>query len=123
MTSSSTNPAIANAFAIESSSTHGGQALVYIATAEEMEGVGRGVNSKVALEKEVGFSVTPLEFDERAGVSITASESRQILKEMGINVPSQIRGASRLEDVLQSTPLMTRAEVNYYVAKAILLHR
>ncbi len=112
----STDPAIATAFATESS--RHGRGVVHIATPEDLVGIeiGQG-NVLQKIEKELGVDIEPKEFAERASITITVDQARTILKEMGIELPHNIN-KSNLSDVLRDLPSMTLEQITEFVSKA-----
>jgi len=119
-TPTSTNPAIATLFATESERY--GSGVLHIASSSELKGVTTTANVLQGIEKEVVFDMLPSEFAQKAGVTITAAESRSILKEMGVNIPSNVT-KENLSSLALSMPNMSQFDINYFVTKALFLRK
>ena len=68
------------------------------------------------LEMEMGASVTPSIFAQRAPYSISAKSSVEILNDMGLGVQSSVTG--NLSNVLRQYPPMTPAQIGEYIQRA-----
>jgi hypothetical protein len=117
VTPTSTDPVVATLFGTESEAF--GQGVVHIATPGSLEGV-EIIEGNVlrGLESEVGVGLRPAEFAGRADITITSGQARQILSEMGIDVPTQIGGKAGLDTALRSTPRLTPAQIQEFVNRA-----
>ncbi|HEY4082292.1 MAG TPA: LysM peptidoglycan-binding domain-containing protein [Burkholderiaceae bacterium] len=82
--------------------------------------MGADTTPLVQLERELGASVTPDVFAQRAPYSISARDSLNILNDMGLNVQSHVTGD--LSDVLRSHPAMTPQQVQQYIQQATKLN-
>ena len=120
ITPASTDPVVATIFATESSNY--GRGVVYIATSEDLAGasIGQG-NVLAATELEVGVGLAPSEFAGRAGLTVSASQARAILQEMGVSIPTSIRGPAGVTEALANTPRLTPAQISQFIERAIEL--
>ncbi len=114
-TPTSTSPAVATVFAQESAQF--GEAVVQIATEAEMQGVQRGTNVLSAMEKEVGFNMSPTSFAQSAGGQISLAESRSILSNMGVNIPKNVT-KSNMSEVISNLPNLSTKQINTYYQEA-----
>ncbi len=115
----STDPLVSTAFAIEAETTNGGQGVVYILRSSDLSGVTVGAGSWFAeLEKEVSLNLPPLEVADRAELSVSATDARGILQDMGFQLPSRIQGKSRLTEVLRETPRLSPEQIEEFISKA-----
>ena len=90
VTPTSSDPAKATVFATEGDNF--GNGVMHIATPQDLDGVTPSgpIGYRTELESEVGLNIRPAEFAERASITITSQEARDILRDMGIHVPNQI---------------------------------
>ncbi|MCP3060238.1 DUF6531 domain-containing protein [Myxococcus sp. K38C18041901] len=113
----STDPLVATLFAAESAS-HGGEAVVLIATRRDLEGVKfEEGNIFAGLEREFGATIPPLEFEAKAGIKLPLEIARKILKEMGYSMPPKIHGKTMLEERLKSSSRLTSEQIDEFVRK------
>jgi len=116
ITPTSLDPAVSTIFATESAQY--GSGVVYIATAADLTKVGFDVEANVLrkIEKEVAVTLKPLEFAQKASLSVSAEKAREILKGMGINIPAKItkEGISQL---LKDTPKMSSEQIETFIKK------
>jgi hypothetical protein len=100
---------------------------VQIALAEDLSGVARvGGNvspTLAAREAEVGVALQPLQFADRASITITAPEARTILAQMGVAVPGSIRSPESLAQWLQEVPTLSSAQVAEFLRRAAELRK
>ncbi|HEU5381384.1 MAG TPA: RHS repeat-associated core domain-containing protein, partial [Ktedonobacteraceae bacterium] len=112
----STDPAVATAFAIKAETNYG-SGIVYIASRADLAGVEiTEGNVLAALEKEVAVWVSPLEFAERASITINAATARGILNDMGISLPRSI--SSDISSVLRELPTLSPEQIAQFVQSA-----
>jgi RHS repeat-associated protein len=110
VTPASTDPKVATAFATRAEQY--GRALVHIATQEDLAGIKVELNAGyIAYEAEAYAYTTVSDFAARAGTSVPASVAREVLGDMGIDIPSQIFENGDLTSYLRSSPLMTADQV------------
>ncbi|MGZ8842404.1 MAG: RHS repeat-associated core domain-containing protein, partial [Pyrinomonadaceae bacterium] len=120
VTPASQDPLVATVFATESQNY--GRGVVQVATPANLEGVALVEGNVLAtLEREVAVEVLPLQFAQRAGVQISASEARSILERMGHMLPSRIHGPAGVSQTLGTTPRLTQGEINLFVQEARLI--
>jgi hypothetical protein len=85
--------------------------------AEGVKIIGGNVLEK--LEKEIPLMMQPLEFPSKSFIKISAERARQILKEMGIDVPSYItKEGGQMNEILRGLPEMTKEQVEIFITKA-----
>jgi hypothetical protein len=110
---------VAAAYATKANTGYG-NGIVLIATAEDLAGVNIGQgNVFSAMEEEVGVSLLPLEFADRASITISHSDARDILGHMGFNIPSSIT-SDRMNSLLKdpSFPRLTPNQITEFVNQA-----
>ncbi len=118
----STDTIVATIFAVEGQNF--GEGVIYIATAQDLAGVLIEQGNVLAkLEAEVAVNLTPLEFANKASITITAVEARNILVDMGISIPGMIRGPAAIDTVLRNTPRLTSVQITQFVDAARNLRR
>jgi len=123
ITPTSTNPAIATAFAT-SSGTAFGNGVVQIALPADLTGIevsslgNASTPSLAQIENEFAVSVAPLQFANLASTTVTATQARSILSGMGISIPNTItlQGA-QLTDYLSTLPTMSAAQIRTFLQK------
>ena len=71
------------------------------------------------LEKEVGIEMLPKDFGNKAGISISSECARNILKDMGYSLQSNIYGKEQLNSILKNTPRLDKIEIEKFVERAI----
>ena len=112
----STDPAVATVFA-----TNGepyGNGILYIASASDMNGVPNIPSNVLSnLENEVVFGIQPLEFANRASLSISSSQARGILRGMGYDVPSAV-STGEMSGIFSNMPKLTANEIINFVNTA-----
>lgn len=114
----STDPLVATLFAIKQRSK-GRDAVVYIAQGDDVADIGIGEpNTLAELESEVALILSPLEFEQRASVSITADQARDILQGMGFTLPMRISSQGQLTEWLKETPRLNQQQIAEFVLKA-----
>jgi RHS repeat-associated protein len=114
----STDPAIATIFAIEST-TQGGKGVVHIAASSDLAGVHfEAPNTRAEVELEVPVGVSPSEFAQRASITITVEQAREILAGMGIPTPPRIYGKRAIEDAIIDTPRMSPEQTQEFIEQA-----
>ncbi|GAB2741921.1 DUF6531 domain-containing protein [Amycolatopsis magusensis] len=116
VTPTSTDPAVATAFATESEQW--GNGIVHIATPDDVAGVPRLEASLGSLENEVPLDIPPSEFAGRASHTIPVSQAREILNDMGVSVPRQITDKQQLDAWLHQRTPMTDSQIAEFVRRA-----
>lgn len=117
VTSVSTDPVVATIFATESNSY--GIGVVHIAAAHDLPGVRIIPGNVLAeIECEAGVELHPAEFARRATHTIAAEQARTILRELGIAVPSIIRGPAGVDAALKSLSRLNQEQVRQFVDAA-----
>ena len=117
-TSTSSNPAVATVFAIESKNN--GNGIIHIALPDDLKGVSlNDGNVRQALEKEIPLEITPANFAKKASLTITADQGRDILSQMGINLPTRIRDSNQSTQILEGLPEMTQSQIDLFIQKAL----
>lgn len=59
----------------------------------------------------------PLEFANRASLSVSSSQARTILKNMGYNIPSKI-STDEISDILKNAPTLGQDDIMRFVKMA-----
>lgn len=116
----SIDPAIATAFATEAATASGQSGVVYygkMSAFSETIAVGNYLRT---LEAEVAVPVQPSTFATVAPFKLPAASARQILRDMGRDVPEQIGGKTELNSVLRSLQQqrMTPSEIREFLQRA-----
>ena len=115
-TPASIDPVVATVFATEKEGF--GNAVVEIATRGDLKGTNVLVgNSRAELEKEIVLGVTTKDFASKASITISASEARSILGEMGINIPSRIPKDISTQ-TLELAPRLSAQQTNQFIRRA-----
>lgn len=117
-TSTSSDPARATAFAVQSQTDHGGAGVLMAFSNEDLKDVklSEFQNWFAQLEKEQAFEIKPEELSKLASLKISAEDARKILKEMNINLPSQIK-LSNLSEVLSEIPELNPTQIQTFIEK------
>jgi hypothetical protein len=118
ITPTAIDPLIATVFAIESKNY--GKGVLYLAKTETLEAQGIKVlegNVLKQLETEIPLDILPKDFPSKAFKVIDAERARQILKEMGYDIPYQIQKAD-LNRILEDLPRMSPHEIEIFIIKA-----
>lgn len=68
-------------------------------------------------KKEVCFNIQPLEFANRASMSISSLDARNILKNMGYDIPSRITNGD-MSAFLSNAPVLSSDEIMIFVQRA-----
>ena len=119
VTPASEDPLVATAFGTESERY--GEGVVQIASRNKLENEGVQIsqgNILHKLEAEVGVETLPIEFAKRAEITITASQARIILKDMGFDVPSVLSDKRVLNQFLHESGRLTKAQRSEFVRRA-----
>ncbi len=120
ITPTSMDPAIATVFATESSNF--GSGVLYIVKLETLEAQGIKTTVGNVLEKievEVPLLMQPAEFPAKSFIKISADRARQILREMGIDIPTIIRkDGGQMDQILKALPPMTEQQIETFIFKA-----
>ncbi len=117
VTPTSINPSKATAFALESSSYGNGTLL--IAHTDDLGGATKASENFFGnLEEAININMSPLKFEQSAGIMIKATDARAILKEMNVSLPSTIRGKAALDDVLKGLSPMSNDAIEKFVKEA-----
>ncbi len=112
----SENPAVSTVYALESNNF--GNGVVYIASETELSGLVKVEGNVLKdIDVEIGIETTAKDFANRAGLKITAEQSRTILKEMGINIPAWVP-KDKMNQILKDLPKMTDKQIQEYYKKA-----
>lgn len=113
-------PLVATVFAVESN-TIGGNGIVLYGS---QEGLGNPSielgNVRRTLEREVSVGLTPTDFAEAAPNSITVGQAREILKEIGFDIPATL-DSDAARQFLEETPKLSPEQVQEFVTKAASL--
>ena len=120
ITPTSMNPAVATVFAIESRNF--GNGVLHIAKTETLQSQGIKIiegNVLEQIEKEIPLTIQPIDFPSKSFITITAERARQILKEMGIDLPSYItKDGGQMDQILKELPEMTKEQIEIFITKA-----
>ncbi len=112
VTPTTRNPAVATVFGTNSSNF--GQGVVFAVkekTVAKLATVEQNVLGKK--EVEVPLNLTPIEFQRLAKKSITATQASSILKNMGINIPSNI-STNQIDAIIDALPPMNASQIAYF---------
>jgi hypothetical protein len=116
ITPASVDPVVATLFGIQSKSK--GEAIISYGP---MQGFGKESidvgNVRRGLEREVQVDMLPSKFEEKAPHSISVDRSREILKKMGVDLPTSISPQNERE-MLENTPRLTPEQVKEYLRRA-----
>ena len=77
-------------------------------------------NVRKTLEREVSVGLTPTDFAAAAPNSITVDQAREILKEIGFDVPSTL-DSDMARKFLEETPKLSPQQVQEFVNRAASL--
>ena len=116
-TPTSTDPAVATAFAVQAKNY--GEGTLQIALPVDLKGIKVETNVLYELEREVGVGISPMEFSKKINLQITADQARGILKEMGINVPASIPTTKNISEVLRDIPKLKQDQIDKFYSEAI----
>lgn len=99
--------------------TQGGEGVVQVARASELGGleIVEG-NYLHEMERAVGVVTTPTEFAARAKITLSVEQSQNILRGMGIEVPSRIYGKGALDLYIKEAPYMTPQQIADFINAA-----
>ncbi|WP_446223137.1 RHS repeat-associated core domain-containing protein [Nocardia sp. IBHARD005] len=115
-TPTSEDPRIATIFATGSEDY--GEAVVQIARGDDLAGVERDMDyGYFPVEREVPVNISPGEFSSRASIEIPASAAREILADMGIDIPRRI-DTGNMRDIMDETPAMTAEQIQEFIERA-----
>ena len=113
----SVDPFVATVFGVESK-TKGGNGVVLYGS---QEGFGNPAvelgNVRRTLEREVSVGLTPTEFAAAAPNSISVDRARQILQEIGFNIPSTLN-SDEARNLLENTPKLSPKQIQEFINKA-----
>ena len=113
ITPTSTDPFVSTVFATNGENY--GKGVLYIASSTDLKGISTtSSNVLSSFEKEVAFNIQPLEFANRAGLSVSSSQARKILKSMGYNIPSRI-STDEISDILKNAPTFGQDDIMRFV--------
>ena len=116
ITPTSTDPLVSTVFATNGEQY--GKGVLYISSADDLKGVSYTASNVLSsYEKEVCFNMQPLEFANKSRISISASDARAILKDMGYDIPSRIT-IGDMSEFLSNAPSLTTDEILNFVEKA-----
>ena len=116
ITPTSTDPLVSTVFATNGEQY--GKGVLYISSADDLKGVSYTASNVLSsYEKEVCFNMQPLEFANKSRISISASDARAILKDMGYDIPSRIT-IGDMSEFLSNAPSLTTDEILKFVEKA-----
>jgi filamentous hemagglutinin len=125
VTPTTTDPVVATLFATHSNQF--GRGVIHIAADGDIATATRvGGNAGTtlpSLEREVGVAMSPQQFADSASITITASQGRTILSEMGINVPASIRDPAKLQEWLLDTARLTSEQTAEFLRRATEIGR
>ncbi len=110
ITPTSTDPAVATIFATEAANY--GEGVVLIAPRASVPTIPANVLGE--LEAEVGVELSPTQFAAQAR-SVGVAASREALGQLGVEVPSAIRGKAALDAALRATPKLTEEQILQYL--------
>ena len=118
VTSVAIDPLAATVFAIESSNF--GVGVLHIVPVNTLESSGVKImegNWLKEVEREVTLSILPTETASAAEISISHTRARQILRDMGFNLPSQIT-KNEITETLRQLPRMTEAQIQEFIRRS-----
>jgi RHS repeat-associated protein len=114
VTPTSTDPGVATIFGTHAESY--GDSVVRIALPGDVTGVPR-YEGYIPAEAEVGLEMSASDFADAASVKIPTSTAREILQDMGINIPLRI-GIEDLSPTLRETPKLTPDQIQRFIDEA-----
>jgi hypothetical protein len=120
-TSVSDDPYVATLFAQHAQNNWGGGVL-YIAKGSDLNDLALGfTNSLEKAENELVLIIQPRDFPNRTSITLTAEQARGILKEMGFNVPYNVKSAAVITELTNTVPKLTSKQIKTFYQKAIQL--
>jgi hypothetical protein len=66
----------------------------------------------------VGIEIYPKDFSNKAGITISSQDSRDILNDMGYPLPNNIYDKQHLNSTLKDTQRLSESEIKVYVERA-----
>ena len=112
-----TDPLVATLFAIESSRY--GNGVVHLIPRSAVADAITGGNYLAHLESEIGVRLLPAEVAGRATGTIDVETAREVLKEMGFELPRIIYNKTDITDWLKSTPRFTNEQTADFVNRVM----
>ena len=116
ITPTSSDPAVATIFSIAAAKN--GSGIVQIALPSNLGNVNYTANVLKSIEKEIGVGLSPVEFTSKANLTLTTNEAVDILKGMGIKLPTKIN-LDEISNTLKSVPKMSEKQIDAFYKKAI----
>lgn len=114
----STDPIVATIFAVHSNQFEE-SGIVYIATNEDLAGLAIGPGNYFRkIEHELWVFTTPEDFAQRASISISSSEARNIAISLGVNVSSRISSPGDVRYEIDNTRRLSQNEIRSFVGLA-----
>lgn len=117
ITSVADDPVVATLFAIEASKH--GDGVVHLIPQTAVEGLLVDGNWLKALETERAVNLLPSQVASRASVTLDMHVARQILKDMGVELPAKINSYADLQYYLHNTPRLTIDQMKDFTQRAI----
>jgi hypothetical protein len=121
VTPTSSDPVVATIIGIESNNY--GKGVLHIALPKDLQGVaymgGQGLEN---MEREIGLAIKPIEFAEKAEVTISSEQARGILKKMGIDLPRRIQKID-ITPTIKNTRRLTETETEMFYLEALKLNK
>lgn len=114
VTPTSTDPGVATIFGTHAESY--GESVVRIALPGDVAAVPR-YEGYIRAEAEVGLEMSASDFANAASMRIPTSTAREILQDMGVNIPLRI-GIEDLSPTLRETPKLTPDQIQRFIDEA-----
>ncbi|MFT4155701.1 hypothetical protein [Parafilimonas sp.] len=115
ITPTSSDPVVATIFSINSKNY--GNGVLQVALPKDLQGVEYTGNVLQSMEKEIGVGLKPAEFAQKTSITITSDQARDILKNMGINLPAKI-STEDISSVIKNTPRLSESQIDEFYKQA-----
>jgi hypothetical protein len=116
-TSTRTDPLIATLFAVEC--RRKGEAGIYVATLPSVADLLVPPNCLAEVECEVALGILPVEFASKYSRWIPAETAKDVLGNIGFEVPETISNIGRLIEQLINSPRLTEAQIIEFNSQAL----
>ena len=113
VTPASTDPLVATLFGTEANQH--GNGVVYIIRGSDLDGINISDGNVLRdLELEVCIDALPIEVYDRAYAVIDVGRARDVLKEIGFDVPAVIPNIKELDALLHDTPRLSSSDIKKF---------
>lgn len=120
LTPTSSDPVVATVFATNAENY--GKGVLQVALPKNLQGVEFTSNVLSEMEREIAVGIKPAEFTSKVTLTITSTEARGILGDMGIKLPSKVK-LDELSNVLRETPRLNAAQIDEFYKRASQLKK